>query len=1064
MKKIVCVTIYGVMAALLPADVVAQALQEFGEARTLPADLRILPSPSASYDYSPLRSASSQAVAAAPVFADTVFDDEGRALVRLTDVSRMNGELLTTGRLYWIVDEHAVSDPPTFQLGVIVFAGWMKISIHTAFGVDKEGHMNANANHRVKVHTKLYTSIVYALPFAGMTVNTSVLCYHDMEKGGSWKDAISFGSTKNTTVHWNDSEGHVVLETSESGIVPGQGWDEYFTDIDGTIAKESMSSVVPDRLSIAYNSNMNTLGAMYHYAGSGPEDILVRDYGLLPSEQFTMSWIDGAVFNGLSDASPISNINLSAGTDISITGTGRFYEGTRKIHLDFTDIPLQDDWVPAAPSDLVYTGEALRPAFTVINGGVALTEGTDYTLTYRDNTDAGTATAVIAPVNAHWEYSGGDSTRIAQKYTGKITRTFPIAPKRLTLEAIPTIPEQTYTGSPLTPDVVVTDGTKTLTLGKDYLMAYLSSTNAGEGTVRIAGIGNYTGEVDKPFTISPKAMPSLPVIAQQTYTGNAFTPIVTLTDEEISRTLTEGTDYTLTYSNNVDVGTATVIATGKGNYTGTQTTTFAIVQRELTDGVTIREVSPTERVYNGESQRPDILTVADGNRVLSEGTDYMVSCIDNINVGTATVNINGIGNYSGTLSTTFDITRRSLSEGKMEVAAGNYVYSGSALTPNVLISDGTMQLTRNKDYTLSVSNNINAGQANITATGMGNYGNNLYGNFTILPKALSSGAVKFTGSNSFTYTGMAFRPDFTVTDGTKTLSPYSDYTYEYADNVQPGTATLTVTGIGNYSGTQTANFSILTQVIEDSWLKLTDKTYTATGEPIYLSFVLVDYVNQRTLRADIDYTVTYSNNVEPGIATMTINGIGSYSGTITHNYTIVAAPAPTPSPYSGDSVEEEPEPVPEALDIASEQISVSVGGTLYNEIIRVTNIDGTVYTEGIDWELTWIVPGTPVLLQLTGKGALTGKRYVWTTWISDGGNTDAEATPAPTLRALSQSNALVLEGLQPSKAFTLHTIEGRKYFSAVAPASGTYTLHGASEGIYILEHAGQRIRVYHNPR
>jgi len=521
----------------------------------------------------------------------------------------------------------------------------------------------------------------------------------------------------------------------------------------------------------------------------------------------------------------------------------------------------------------------------------------------------------------------------------------------------------------------------------------------------------------------------------------------------------------LAYSDNIDAGTATITATGMGNYIGTQTTTFTIAPHPLTDGVDIKAATPSERVYNGAAQEFEVLTLAYGSNVLTATKDYTVAYSNNIDVGTAQVVISGTGNYTGTLSTTFGITRRSLG-GCALGTTGSYVYNGEALTPTISVTDGSRTLTLDKDYTYAVENNVSAGNANITATGIGNYTDKLYGSFTIAPKPLANGSVHFTGDSAFVYTGEAFRPAFAVMDGGKELVAYEHYSYDYKDNVLPGTATLTVTGAGNYGGTQTLTFVISRRSIEESWLRMTEKSYTANGAPVAPSFVLVDYANQRTLKQATDYTVVYNNNVTPGVATMVIEGMGAYCGTITCTYTILEAPAPPPNPYSGDSVEEvEPEPEPGALDIASEQISVSVGGTLYNEIIRVkNNVDGTVYEEGVDWELTWIVPGTPVLLQLTGKGALTGERYVWTAWVVADGGTEAVTASASSLRASSQGTALVVEGLEAGKAFALYTIEGRKTFSGVAPASGTYILSGAAEGMYILEQSGQRVRVYHRGR
>ena len=139
-----------------------------------------------------------------------------------------------------------------------------------------------------------------------------------------------------------------------------------------------------------------------------------------------------------------------------------------------------------------YTGSARKPSVTVTYKGNKLVEGTDYTLTYKKNVNAGTATV---NVNGNGEYSG----------TAPIKFTITpctISNSRITISGISA---KTYTGKALTQAVVVKDGNKTLTSGTDYKVTYKNNTNAGTATVTIKGIGNYTGSVNKTFTIKKAA-------------------------------------------------------------------------------------------------------------------------------------------------------------------------------------------------------------------------------------------------------------------------------------------------------------------------------------------------------------------------------------------------------------------------------------------------------------------------------------------------------------------------------------------------------------------------------
>lgn len=101
----------------------------------------------------------------------------------------------------------------------------------------------------------------------------------------------------------------------------------------------------------------------------------------------------------------------------------------------------------------------------------------------------------------------------------------------------------------------------------------------------MTGKGNYTGKATGSFSIT--AMPKVDIsgatasAGDQTYMGSALEPAVTV--RLGSKTLASGTDYTVAYANNTNVGTATVTATGKGNYAGTAKKSFAITPRALTD-------------------------------------------------------------------------------------------------------------------------------------------------------------------------------------------------------------------------------------------------------------------------------------------------------------------------------------------------------------------------------------------------------------------------------------------------------------------------------------------------
>lgn len=140
------------------------------------------------------------------------------------------------------------------------------------------------------------------------------------------------------------------------------------------------------------------------------------------------------------------------------------------------------------------------------------------------------------------------------------------------------------------------------------------------------------------------------------YTGKEITPDILLYDDDIQ--LIKGIDYDLAYENNINVGTATIIVTFKGNYSGERRLNFNITAKTLTQDDVV--ISPIEnQTFTGEPITPKP-TVTFGDVILAENTDYELSYTDNTSAGVATVTITFKGNYSGTATTNFVIEAKDL--------------------------------------------------------------------------------------------------------------------------------------------------------------------------------------------------------------------------------------------------------------------------------------------------------------------------------------------------------------------------------------------------------------------
>lgn len=439
--------------------------------------------------------------------------------------------------------------------------------------------------------------------------------------------------------------------------------------------------------------------------------------------------------------------------------------------------------------------------------------------------------------------------------------------------------------------------------------------------VRIEGkpeAGTYSSKpIQLTYTIQPRSINRVLIDgykAEYQYTGSAVCPTgLTVTDpiDEIRYKLTENKDYTVSYSNNINAGVASIIIKGQGNYDSgtTATARFTITSSTISSGSSGGNggggSSGSSDGSSGQLAGPSAAISADDVRLtmdtsdamyytgsavypgvyisgMTENIDYTVTFSNNINVGQGIVTIRGINNSSGVITKTFRIIG---DLAKCSVAAiPDQAYTGLAVTPGVTVTCGTSTLLQGTDYTLSYANNINIGTASvvITAARDSNYVGSVTVNFSI-GNGVSSAVVSGYASH-YTYTGEPITPAISVVAGSATLRPGTDYTVEYADNTNAGTATITITGKGTYSGTQKVTFVIEPKSIAScTTTDVSGKKYTGDA---YTPAVTVSD-GGKTLTNGVDYTVTYANNTNPGVASIIIRALNdNYTGTKTINFRI----------------------------------------------------------------------------------------------------------------------------------------------------------------------------------
>lgn len=522
----------------------------------------------------------------------------------------------------------------------------------------------------------------------------------------------------------------------------------------------------------------------------------------------------GKKITDLSELNVQPSYNTNAGTaTVTITGKTNNYTGstTKTFEIQKKSIAAAD--IICKATDATYTGSQIQSSVTVTRNGKTLQEWTDYKIVSRGkNINAGkdAGSIVIEGVN---------------NYTGQKTVYFTINPQSITGATVNVNRSYTYNGKawePQVSDLTVSVNGRQLSAGDFTITGYDNNIKAGAGTaaVTVEGVGNYTGTVTGNFTIAAKSLEDTSIIVDYeskiSYEdGKECKPLVSVYDGD--RELKKDTDYTVTYKDNtVETTDAKIIIVGKGNYKDQIERTF-IISKEIVSIADAKVTINKSFVYNGSAQTPekaDITVKLTDGTILDSAAYEIVPVDKNIDAGEVSISVRGLAeyDYSGTASGTYTIAPKNITECQVHYSS-SVDYTGAECRPGVTVMDGeAVELAKDKDYTVSYSNNTNPGTATITIKGQGNYTGTYTGSFTIVkkndptPEKIDLSSAVITVADQ-TYTGQALIPSITVVLNGAVL-PASAYTVAYSNNVNVGTATVTVTGQGNYVGIASATFTI----------------------------------------------------------------------------------------------------------------------------------------------------------------------------------------------------------------------------------------------------------------
>ena len=480
-----------------------------------------------------------------------------------------------------------------------------------------------------------------------------------------------------------------------------------------------------------------------------------------------------------------------------------------------------------------------------------------------------------------------------------------------------------YDGLPHVNPLTVTDTKTGATLVKDtdYTLSYSKDViNVGTVTVTVKGKGNYTGEFTKSYQITPREYTVTTDSAEKPYDGTALTAggrVNNLADGETVTLKMTGSQTEVGSSNNTYSltwdGSATV-----SNYThGTDSIGLLTVTPKSINTQEITVTKPADSKYDGNEHK-NKPTVKDGEKVLVEDTDYTLSYSEDvINAGTVTVTITGKGNYSQKTTVDYQITPRTV---KLTSESDSKTYDGTPLVKHdVTVSEDGFADGEGATYSYT-GTQTDAGSSENTFTYALNEGM-LASNYEITTAngTLTVEAVKtevkveITGhTDTVTYDGQVHSVSgYDVTKISNKL--YSDTAISFTgtavvSRIVAGTSYMGLTA-AQFSNTS-ANFTNVTFVVHDGWLKIDPKSIIPDGpntpdekktgievtKPADSKYdgnvhenkpVVKDTKTGATLVEGTDYTLSYKGDTtNAGTVTVTIIGVGNYTGSHNVEYQI----------------------------------------------------------------------------------------------------------------------------------------------------------------------------------
>ena len=389
--------------------------------------------------------------------------------------------------------------------------------------------------------------------------------------------------------------------------------------------------------------------------------------------------------------------------------------------------------------------------------------------------------------------------------------------------------EWSYTGSEIKPPVIIKWGEKYLAEGTDYDVTYSNNTNVGTGKIEITYKGNYSGSKELSFTINANNLSISTVNGYGTYNSSAQDGggkvVVNNTTNATVKYSTAKGNYSTTKPTFTNAGTYTVYcqvsATGFNTIEG-DNCSYQVVIAKANSSITLdkSEITITmpntgtvnvKNITNGLSYT---VAVKDTNVVTASTSGNTITLTPkSAGETTMTVSTNGNNNYNQASA----VVNISVKLGTLTVTPTSYsgIYDGQghsislALNPNDANVTYSYQSTDGENPSSTTNPTFtNAGTYVVAYTVSKQYYESVYGTAAVVIKPKTLTTVELS-NEAHTYNGKQQTVEtITVKDGTTVLKEGTYYTVAYSNNISPGTATVTITGIGNYTGTISKTFTI----------------------------------------------------------------------------------------------------------------------------------------------------------------------------------------------------------------------------------------------------------------